>query len=309
MSRGPGWLQQAILDHLAGDRVHVGDLLWQLALEYEKVEPDRASDFGEEPIDRPFYQGFRRGIRRLEEAGRVTIELRKLDSLDEVIRFYPTKTRDAYLRWFRAGVLPHLADLARYEYGYADNEEHVAASLSHDCRHALAVAWQECRAALDDHAPLGTVGFRRLELPLLARGEQLCVPRSPLRYRRSFKETIDALRPELPPPVTAKLDALYSEFFPDTVMGPVALKSRLYSIGNFGKGSGGRSSIKDEVKEKLLRAEPGVIKGLPGHKEPTPHPRTGTFELGWSTPREFSPLLDRLVERDVFGVFEFIRAR
>jgi hypothetical protein len=64
-------------------------------------------------------------------------------------------------------------------------------------------------------------------------------------------------------------------------------------------GAQGASGMKDETKQVLLKAAPQIVKGLPGHVD-------GSGQ-GWDHRlTHFSPVLDRLIGRDVLAPFEFV---
>jgi hypothetical protein len=252
-------------------------------------------------MSRPFYGSFRRA---LDSDQVVSVSKRRLQGLDELEKYYPFKTRDALVKSTREALLPvlckHLSDTKERQFSLSDNEEYLLGLLSQEVRRHLKTSWQKIETevirAMYRHVRNSDCRDRLLDL--LARGRELFSPGSGISHGRAFGNLlVEAVEVAGPLTVLVAARDLYVGALPKEARRRTVLKSQLFAVMDFG--AQGASGMKDETKQVLLKAAPQIVKGLPGHVD-------GSGQ-GWDHRlTHFSPVLDRLIGRDVLAPFEFV---
>lgn len=311
MSRGPGRIQQAILEAVAetpgtsDGRVH-----WLLA--------DRARR-----ADQAFYKSFRRALTRLRATGRVQVHQKRLQSLEEVAEHLPFRTRDPEVRAMRAKLLPALMTLIRQSerlFNDAQSERHVLertvleAGLNRQSTkyEALFPEWIKARSALLELLNSGAFGYAELAIRAYAKGRQLFERRAPIRHDSTLSEICDEILHESgrsSPPIELQeagraLNGLRAKWIPPTLLGSAQLKASIYHVVDFSRSQ--RPRLKREAAEHLLGRHREYIEKLPGHKS---RAQTRPESSPISKTVVFSQTLDRLVSRDVLKPFSFLALR
>lgn len=320
MSKGLGSFQQLVLSRI-GAGTQRNELCWQLAEELKHVrttEPAGLSD--------SFYTAFSRAVRRLAERRLIEIRKRRLETIDELIRYYPFKTTLCSVRRLRGDLLPVLPEiesgLKRPAYTPAQNEDFffnhlrwITTKPDVETRRNNVVQWSHIEDGLVGVLPSIPVPERGDWLRLLARGQELFTPKRGITCSASIAELLDrCARTSRGREVVAAARTLLNGVLTENHRAHLALKTRLYAFVNFRPR--GSSELKAETKMALFRLRRGVVEALPGHQPADPDPeeesRPGRMRRGWrdyDLPTEveaFSPLLDQLLDKHCLEEFEFL---
>lgn len=306
MSRGPGRLQRAVLDSLPHDApISVDELCWQLALRGNRCSPRWEPEEVARDLPKTFYVSFRRAVLGLARSKSIWIERRKLENIEELVRYYPNKTRFVRRKTLRERLLPRLAEYIGRSVGrfsIAENEAFLAAQVPDGAQQQ----WFALENTVIDVATVAAHVERERLLQVLAKGRQYFSGESGISCTLSLgslvKDGLDAI------PSSTQAAALYDELkqfyltcFPRSVRGHARLKSQLYEVARLDE-SVAQPHLHDSFKLHLFEVEKGFLERLPGHRTITASPA-----WKWLQPNEFSPVLDELIGRDAFRVFEFIR--
>jgi len=306
MSRGAGNLQRLILEQLdLSGPIQLNELCWQLATREGRLTTGDESG----AIDRSFYSSFLRAVNLLGQ--RVVRSPRKLLDLNELVAYYPFKTRSAFIKDLRQRLLPIVADwlsqrnAARFR--KAQTEHHLLNRLATSAREEANEVWASIESQLFDAISRLRGESRIVLLSILVKGRELFVEHSSVWEGRSLGRLIDLgfrLEPLGPEDrcVLTDVKKLYDCCLPSAKVNHAWLKSQLYSIVSFSRW-GSSSGLSDEVKGVLLERDCKFIETLPGHVPPHLK-RVGNF----ASPRkiEYSGFLNELIRRDVLAPFEFL---
>ncbi len=301
MSRGLGALQRLVVDSLTQrEPTQFNVLCWNLAAQTGRISR------GE--VDRSFYSSLLRAIWSLK--GRVNRRKRKLVNLDEVVRFYPYKTRKYRIRHLREQILPvlkdHIEEREAAKFTTAETEHHLYGQLTEKQQESGRSAWYRIEGRLYGQMASTQHDRRDAYVALLVRGRELFAPPVAMSHRDSFWSLF--IKAFDSPNLTEEerhlrddMEDLYRRYFPRSVVAHARLKSQLYAILDFG--DYGRARLKEKSKEVLLEKLPRVVEALPGHR-PDGKQKVGKFYL----PQEvrFSPVLDEVISRDALAPFDFL---
>jgi hypothetical protein len=319
MSRGLGKFQNSLLSYLDEGPCFRGQLMWSIAEDFEKIDRDKAKNqvlFGK--IQSSFEKQFSDAIIKLESKDYIVRKKKYLCRFEDLERYYPTKTSSLEVKNLRSQLLSTLLEEVKSptgailyrtklpNYKLLENEDYRWESLPPDASKVCREKWKEIESLLGS-LMASPSRARRTILRLLSRGNELFVPKSGITCKHSFSDLATSLEKTLGDEnftVFQSLNSLCFDAFPQNEMEHLKIKSKLYHVGNFG--GQGVSSLKKEVKEFLLNKHPDILKSLSGHQ------KGGVIGTSFDGPIydvQFDPLLDRLVERDAFGKFEFIERR
>lgn len=305
MARGLGSLQLKVLAALNAGAVQRNKLCWELAAEARLILGDS--------LPSAWYSAFGRAIETLDVRdgrGLVRRRKRRLTSFEEVCRWYPFKTRSVAIRDLRMKLLPAVGEVAGYEFNDADNEIHRLRQLREadpTSANALRDEWRALRSRLVRLATHLSDIEVDIAVSLLGRGDQLFIG-GDVSVATDFRSLIRRL-PAASVDLSADLTSFATRALPIDTMSSLKLKSFICSVAHFQRAVA-HPGLKERAKHELLHLRRADVIGLPGHRgpiEPEPDTSPGFIDIGIDDPRvEFSPLLDSLLDRQVFGQFEFL---
>ncbi len=299
MSRGVGKLQQRILERIeATGTVSLNRLCWDLAGEQGSAAPS---------ITDAFHSGFRRSVRRLAEDGYIAPARRRLTDIDELVAFYPYKSRNAEVKAMRLQLLPvakaYLSDRQVRKYTPAQNETYFYRDLADDIRTGAEARWRSVEGVLFEALPAPDPRVRDAIFDLLVRGRQLFL-HQPMGHRAPVSfllgRALAAGGDRLPAVAVAKLQAL-SSLFPTRDLARLRFKSDLYEIAHLGRDHS--PHVKDQFIEYAMREAPAAMRSLPGFKAARSE---GPAKFRRPIRDEASPLVHKLVQRDALAPFTFL---
>lgn len=235
---------------------------------------------------------------------------RRLTTIDELIAFYPYKSRDVQVKEIRLQLLPvakaYLAWRQVRKYSPADNERHVYRGLAEDRRAGAEAHWQALEPFLFEALAVPHPAVRDIVFDLMVRGRQLFL-HQPVRHAAPLTLLVDrviaATGERLPATAMSELRAL-AALFPPPDLARLKLKSDLYEIAQLGRAHG--QHVKDEFIAYLLREAPDIMRAMPGFRA------AGSERFGKRrvpTRDEASPLIHKLLRRDAGALFVFLTLR
>ncbi len=304
MSRGPGKVQRLILGDLSiSDPTEINELCWRFGLKEGKVVR------GE--LGKSFYAGFRRAVDQLVATGHVRRTEERLTNLEQLVKFYPFRTRSVPVKLLRERLLPilknHLEETKALKFTAAEDEHYLLRQLPAETQKKARLAWEKLELRLI--ALLAHVrDERKYEiLGLLARGRQLFIPPEGISHRRSLGSLITRVfdRSSLTgseQAIQAEASAFYERFFPRVTVARNRFKSQLYCVVDLRRQSG-TPKLTEDFEHILLERDRKFIEGLPGHRP------GGELNVRAFLPRQevkFSPMLDKLILRDALAPFDFL---
>jgi hypothetical protein len=303
MSRGSGWLQNRILQAAnAAEPITLDCLCWEIAsMQGLPAERRRATGLSPAGIRKTFYSSFRRAARRLKVSGQITIRKQKIETFDEFVKWYPHQTRSIELRGLRSRLLPHIAQFLTKtgaRFSFAERERFLADAMPLGSTETWETLEDRIILRVSDASP----SDRELLLQLIAKGRQYFCS-SGISCRHSLGELIMRVKPVLAPTEWERIQQFYVQCFPKQSRNHVAFKSTLYQVVRLARGTK-HPWLDDEVKGHLLEVEKEIIEALPGHK--TLEPGDGFDGFIVLQGHTFSPVLDRLISRDVFRALEYV---
>lgn len=295
MSRGLGALQKVILDELQTGERQFNQLCWTTA-----ARVDAADVAG---LPRSFYASFQRGVSQLEARGIVSTTQRKLIDLTEVSNYYPYRPRERAILEMRKRLLPQIANYverrpSKVKFDYADTERRHVKLLTPERLQAARETWNDVEDRTLIRMSSAKHEHRANMCLLVAKGREVFgLLRGELATTLwSYVNVLHSSFPDL------RLEETYWNLFPRDVLAPLFLKTRLYPA--ISAGNSGASEVQRDFKEFLFKYDADFLRSLPGHIEPSGR-RRGTLAVLYDG-RRFSSLLNRLVNRDVFGPFAFV---
>jgi hypothetical protein len=303
MSRGYGRHQKAVLDHLSRlsapttfetIRWH----LWEDAAEHATAGQD---------LPNKWNTAVMRAVKGLEKDERVTIDRRRLVSLEECVQHYPNKTLSGAARRLRQQLLPVLLRWTQDgkvfpRYNLAANEKFHLQSLAPDARKALRADWLRLERRLV--ALLASPGRARRNavFQLIAKGksifeiEELECPGAFVEHARRCAE-----RQCLPGPLAAEMAAFSEAILPPTDAGHLRLKGYIHELVAVPRHRG--CSLKKKTVEYLAEMCPAVVEKLPDYV-PAEKP---TDRRLFKREAKHSPQLYGLFDQTVFQTFHFLQ--
>ena len=316
MSRGPGKIQQAILEAINENDApsQRNKLLWKLAIKNNRIAyaGKLCDGISKGNIKPSFEKSFQRSLKRLAETDQVNIRKQKLRNIDEFIAYYPYKT--AYLDIFqlRIRLLPHIKSYLegpyhRRPYTVSDNEIYIIDKLKSDNPEKLrryVALWQTIELKILRLLPSLKRSARSRWINVLMKGRELFID-DRASYGLAFHKTVDIIEKKMEGlnqdeiQLLAEVQAFKLKSFPPQTMKHSRLKSEFYVIGNFNERS--TPSLTGDIKKYFLDQEPDLIKALPEHHQPE---IKGRFPMRFEP--SFSPILDSLIDRHAFSKFEFL---
>ena len=242
----------------------------------------------------------------------IEIEERKLTSTEEFLVHYPNKTFSARLRFLRQKLLPILLDNSNPEfysrYSRGGNEAYLLEKReSKPILKRAGKIWQKAETELMDRLPGLSDDSRRALFLLIAKGKQLFLSEE-LTAKGGFVDYADTVRESniLPPHSMKLIDDICEIVLPKLQEQHLNLKSKLYSLVNFG-GRRISSSLKTESVQWLYSRCPDLLTKLNEFKAPE-QPKDGAEN--WMIPVQSkdvgSPELDKLIDATALQPFRFL---
>jgi hypothetical protein len=307
MSRGPGQVQKAILEHLRMEPElnSFEAMRWEV---YHRLGHPILPAGGALPTK--WNTSFRRALDNLAEgaAKRLTLEVRHLSGLDECIRHYPGKTLKVDVYRLRRALLPVLSDWAEGRgpgprYTMADNERFHLGGLADDALESLQMVWRTIEPKLIERLGSLSLEARNTLFLCLAKGKSLFESMS-IQSGKSFVELArECIGEQIVQGDSAeKLDSLCGQFLSVRTAGFLQLKSYVHAFANVPKHR--RCRLKDETLEQLYRVQPEVLEVLPGFIPAPKH--TSPFHFDRSSPTH-SDRVHSLLDQTVFQNFVFAK--
>lgn len=317
VSRGLGNLQRLILDGIESSPGRFdGILRWELA--------KRSGAIHDDELKWAFYSGFQRALGSLSQLPRphLRIERRRLRSMDELVELYPHKTRSSTIRTLRLKILPLLRDSVastRPRFDSIESERHVFENSipTFDAPATARMEWEDGQKTWHSVDELigglfrtGTDCRPELLVELLTKGRELFDPRSGFRLEKSLMRILrdlkfEAARDPRVPAIVEMVKSLVDRWIPERGRAGARITAKLYRLVSFPRH--GDASLHDQVKLDLWLQHRRLITRLPGHQDRggRPGPK-GTAIVMVGDPPKYSPLLDRIIQRDVLQDFVFL---
>lgn len=307
MSRGDGYFQRAVIGALteaAEESLTMEGLRWRLYEDSGKppLQP------GEE-LPSAWNTSFRRTIIGLERHGRINIDSRPLESLEECIIHYPGKTLSASARLLRAKLLPVILDWSRKEgglkprYGDAANEDYQVKKLRKEGKWAeLSDQWQlleERLRPLYGKASSSPDDFLRL----ICKGRNL-FRTTDIETGISFSLAVSKVRRsgQSPTDLTDDLQAFLELFMPAGQAGSLKLHGFMHELAEVPRH--GQCKLRDSTLDYLHTHQKELVESMPGFQRKPAPPFQGFY--GVREEYTYDPDLVKLFDQTVFQDFKFI---
>lgn len=326
MSSGPGSLQNLILQKLrSNSECLLRKVLWEIAIEIngiQRLDP-KWGVIENGNLKKSFVESFRRGVKSLEERhGIVLQERRRIGNYKELIRGSLFLTSNLAAHQLRATLAEDIINfidaqvpknLDKFDY---DEDQVMMAHKANPDEHD----WQTKEWTLIEREIVGKLPAWESEeldpwLNILNRGRYLYSGRQEIckvplhRLLTLLKDTPTGQRPDAQG-IVARLEGLVARISKDDRWKMGHLKSILYIFLNARIYE--KVTIRANLKEYLFERHRQLLMKLPEHHEPTERPDHLTaLRLGekFYREREYSPLLDRLFDRQLFREQIFLRVR
>lgn len=305
MSRGPGRLQSLILDELSTEKLtQLNELRWRL---WEKESGTNNYDMG-----KSFYVSMNRSIDLLHD--RLVRRKRKLKDLKELRQFYPFKTHSAQIRNLRQQLLPLVEEFIRENgtrYTESENEEFLFRRLPRDAQRGIIRDWNEIEPKIFQLIGSNNPERSRLLVQVIPRAWELFRIEKHISIRRSLgsliHDTFESSKLEsAEQSVKDELSTLMTRCFPGSALPRVRLKSQLY--GAFYLGKSIRPHLTQDFEDFLVKKHYDFLESLPGHQS-AKSKHIGKYAFFIPAKDRLSPILDKIISRDMFSPFEFIRLK
>jgi hypothetical protein len=305
MSRGPGRLQSLILGELSTEKLtQLNELRWRL---WEKESGTNNSD-----MRKSFYVSLNRSIDLLND--RLVRRKRKLKDLRELLQYYAFRTHSYQIRDLRQQLLPLVEEFIGENgtrYTESENEEFLFRSLPRDEQRGLIRDWNEIEPKIFQLIGSSNPERSRLLVQVIPRAWELFRIEKHVSIRRSLGSLIrDTF--ELPKLESAEqsvkdeLSTLMTRCFPGSALPRVRLKSQLYRAFYLGKSI--RPHLTQDFEDFLVKKHFDFLESLPGHQS-AKSKHVGKYAFLIPAKDRLSPLLDKIIDRDIFSSFEFIRLK
>ena len=327
MAKGLGETQGHVLDVLTerAKPMALCSLIWEVAAR------DVLDEHGNIPAER--YGAIHRAVGRLLKRQVPPIRLRRshyITDFERLERWYPDRTRSARVRDFRRRLLPHLrafvekvgvkkqdVDTETFFLGYR--------FLSESKRAEALRAWQASELLLIRSLPSMAADARRNGIDLLVRAREVLALDASVSARVSLVHTLGAVHATVSqhhPKLARSLKAV-RDTLPTGLIKRECFKQRIYMAVALKRGE--PPHLLEDFKRFLLDVEPTIVRGLPGHAEPTPSVDARASESPpgsdpdwfdlltaaprgrgpWRRPIVFSKELDELIDRHVLMPIDF----
>lgn len=301
MSRGAGEVQERLIDIIRrdGPDLPLPSLVWAAARDEGVLDGDNLPDES--------YKRLHASARRLANPsahGAVVVRTERAATLEELVAWYPDRTKDGTVRRLRRELLPLVE--AYLEIGrpkaksLAESEDYVLRRAAGDALGVQFVdAWRELEDALVVVLPRLDDSARGPAVELLARGRSLAVPGCPIRADVSLVVAIRQVRKAVTGHRSRLVTALarMENVLPARRIEWARLRTVIAAVARIGKRES--SGLKEPFKDYLLRARPKTIRALEGHREP----RVKPTPWGARSARQFDARLDELILRDSLKEF------
>lgn len=316
MSRGPGKIQQAILEAIKEDDIPTqrNKLLWKLATENDRVvmTGKLCEGISKGNIDPSLEKAFQRSLKRLTETNQVKIRKQKLRNIDEFIAYYPFKTSYLDIFQLRTRLLPHIKSFLegryhRIPFTIRDNEIYILDKLESEHPKKVdsyAARWQRIERKILKVLPSLKRSARSRWIKVIIKGQELFID-DKARYRLSFHKIVNNIEEKMERlsqeeiELLAEVQAFMRKPFPPQLMKHSRFKSEIYAVGDFNERT--TPKLKDGIKMYFLDQEPELVKALPEHYQPDTK-----VQFGMHYKPSFSPILDSLIDRHTFSKFQFL---
>lgn len=316
MSKGPGKIQNSILDYLATQKESVPEnlLIWKLAEQAEVIKKKAFLDktkFLTGEIELSFYRSVNRALLALKKAGVIKRTGRKLETFEELLQIYPFRTLKLEIQQLRQHILPMIED-----YVGPSSPGQVAFKLQQIEKHLLENTWspEQVTSATNHWTALksllmGEIGNfksseQQLLLQILMKGEELFLAKGQVKAEISLLQLVKIIAANSKfggTNIKKELEKFYYTNFDQKKMRHAWVKSKLYAaLGGFKSGS--KPTMKTEFKKYLLDRDEMLITNLNGYS-----PARRGRSLDWRETGEiFPPILDKVIERSVIKKFMFV---
>jgi hypothetical protein len=308
MSRGLGWIQNALLDHLIGQRgaTTFETLRWDL---WERSHPMPIMPGPDLP--NKWNTSVMRAVKCLEKGARIKVERRRLISFDECVFHYPNKTLRGSVRRLRLQLLPALLRCTNNEgdafprYNRAANEKFHLQSLTPVVRKTLRNSWLRVEPRLIELLPLSGRADRNVLFQLAVKGKSI-FETGDLECRGSFAEHLQICTEHklLPDPLASDLRILSDSMLAPTDAGHLRLKSYIHTFAAVPQHRG--CSLRKETVTYLDQSCPEVVRKLPGYVAPEVPVNRHNYMMGAREPKH-SQQLYGLFDQTVFQRFHFLQ--
>jgi hypothetical protein len=315
MSKGIGLFQQELLNNISNSPILENKLLWNLAeksnniLWEEKINNLR---FGQ--ISKSFDNKFAASIKSLSERGLIISVKEKIFNFEEMVRLYPYKTKRYEVKYLRERLLPKFKKFINehpfHVFSAPDIENHTLKILfkDKDSQKGYFNDWSKIETYAKDLFKQNE-DFSDSILMIIFKGKSVFQPKR-IKIQISFEELIKNLASNnnftLKNPLFIKeLTEFYNKYFHNESYKRNEFKNQLYSLVQIGK-SYGNSFVLKTVKEYLYQKDKEFISKLPQTKIRLPEPRKeGWMNIG-DEENEYSPILNKIIDRHVLKEFKFI---
>lgn len=301
MSRGPGKLQAAIIEHVRASEAPttLETMRWVL------YEPVKGRPVPVDELPGTWNSSFTRAVHELAAEPRLMLEIerRPLASLEECVEHFPNKTLDRAARDARLALLPALLEWANDKHGpgphysAASNEEYHVNRFEPEERRTISRDW----LALEDDLVTVHAKNRTNELfHLIAKGRSLFTKTS-LQDRTSFAYYLQMCKElgQLPDDLSARLRQFTESVLPPTQAGFLRLKSFIHSFASLP--SRGPFTLKQPTMDALHERRKAFVEALPGFVPPSDASR----RFGYGP--KHSDQLRYLLDKSALQAFQFVR--
>lgn len=313
MSRGLGRLQRDIRDYLAAASgpITFETMRWGL---FEHKSPDASSArLRNGKLPGSWNSSLSRALDGLAAGNSgVTIERRRLESIDEFVEHYPGKSLVAKTRQLRIGLLPGLARIAgtgkhAARYSMAENERWYLKTVASEKIAELQGVWRHIEPELVRQLTHVHGEDTDHLFFLIARAKSLFAS-APLECNRSIAQCLRPLveHGALPPAMLKTLTELSESLVPSAQVGFLGLKTFIRTFVDIPRtGSGYR--LKPETLNALEDTCPQVVQTLPGYEPPRPRRGLSPFAFHHGPRSTHGTGIHKLIDKAAFAKFVFVR--
>jgi hypothetical protein len=318
MSRTAGPLQLEIwrATPTDGSWTTLRKIVWRLAT----ARPEEGID--EDRLSSTFYKKCWRATRTLDERlpDKVETRKRKLESVDELARFFPYQASDVEVVEARERLLPSLMEIAtQADTGRFDGlkqENHILTSLygwpRTPVRQKLANAWTVVEGVLLQELARSEPGpDREAWWAAASQARHLYMGIGEAASPRSLLDLVS----ECPDSTQSAIDAkeraarFHGRVFPSELRMYTGLKGTIYRVADF---ESARPTLLAWAKALLLDRHEGYVRGLPGYGPPRERTKKRTWrDVGFSLepPVVYPPVLDQLLDKRALHKLMWLRRR
>lgn len=313
MSVGPGKLQSAILTALRKTPKQFNILLWEIAENLGKINkvPNNIVGLENGQISKSFYNNFLRAIKSLKGKKLILVKEMKISNLDDLIKYYPFKTRELEIRYLREKFLPLIVNFIKtqnsFPFSAPQVEENTIAQLRMNSSNysQLVSEWVEIQEEIKIYF-LSSKMFSIEITDLLYKGMELILSNNKTIVNDTLGNLINVVQSNslINEPISNKLYLFYEKYFVKGSLDRNMFKNIMYSVVSISK-SQGSSNVTANFKKFLYENEPDLISSLPGHITPKELVKDRWYQIG-EQEIIYSSLIDRIIERHLFTDFIFL---